>query len=77
MSNAEKASMVWLDRLVDAMASGVGGNAQRLPVKRLPDSIIFARRNTACICVHSRTDKEHCDPFLSTSLLVKARHCPC
>ncbi len=54
-----------------------GENSKSLFVERLADQIISARRNTVCICVHSRTDTEHCDPFLDTSSLVKTRHQPC
>ena len=54
-----------------------GENSKSLFVERLADQIISVRRNTVCICVHSRTDTEHCDPFLGTSSLVKTRHQPC
>ena len=50
---------------------------KRLFVERLADQIIFASRNTTCICVHSRTDKEHYGPFLGTFSSVKTRHRPC
>lgn len=45
--------------------------------ERLAERIISARRNTACICVRSHTDREHFDPFLGSSSSVKTRHRPC
>jgi hypothetical protein len=38
------------------------------------DPIISTHRNTACICVHSRTDKEHCGLFLDTSSSAPTLH---
>jgi len=58
------------------------GQAATEPKRRVADRranrrrIKSARRNTACTCVHSRTDKEHCDLFLDTSPSMKIRRRP-
>jgi hypothetical protein len=44
-----------------------------IQVDRLAAQIICVR-NTACICVHSRTDKERSAPFRRSSPSLKTRH---